>query len=105
MRLVRDLRAKMACKRSTKAMFRCAESPVQEVDRVRGIIVQAAAALLRLPAPGWLGSPQDHWSVGFSKGMADLAKRSAGDQPRGFSKGSYIAIVITNLRDESFLGR
>ena len=79
-----------------------AEQPVDQVQRVRGIVVKAAAALASLGAPGRALGLEHHRAIGLCADMVDRADRAGRDQPAHFHERSDKAVVIADLVDQPF---
>ena len=82
-----------------------AEIPVQEIQRMGGIIVEAAAALRFVAAPGGaLGSQHDR-AVRLGHDMGHGADCARVQKPLHLAKGTDIAIMIPDLGNQALVSR
>ena len=95
-----DLLGVLLVQRGADAIHRPADVPVHQVDRMGRVVIEAAAALVRLAAPGLCGGFQHHRTIGLGVDVADLADRLQIQQTPRFHEGADKTIVIADLAHE-----
>src|SRR5450830_247624 len=81
---------------------RLAEVPVDQVDRVGCIVVQAAAAFGTLATPGRALRFQHDWPIRFGQHVGDFADGVLVQQAFDFLEGADETAVVANLVDQAF---
>ena len=76
---------------------RLAKEPVEDVDRMRSIVLLTATAFCPLGPPRRPIRSQHDRAVGFGQGMCDRAKRPGIDNPLHLAEGANVAGVIPDL--------
>ena len=78
-----------------------AEIPVDQVDRVGRIVVQAAAALGLVAAPGAALCAEHDGAVRLSEDAADAADRACVEKVLDLAEAPHEPVVIPDLRDHA----
>src|ERR1700694_263607 len=74
-----------------------------QIDRVTGIVIQAATTLVPCRPPGSALGPENHGPVSFNPHMVNAPDDPRVDEALCFIERGYEAVVVTHLVNESLL--